>query len=126
MNPKFNLMTWFMKKPCKNCPYRKDVRPFLTPERGEDLAVHSCNKYNSFTCHQTLDNDDDGDTVVVAESLECAGYMTMQCLNEGDDNLHGEEFTPSYDLVYEDMYDMIAAYEDPDIWEKFYKPTERE
>ena len=29
---------WFVKKPCQHCPFRRDVKPFLTPERAEEIA----------------------------------------------------------------------------------------
>jgi hypothetical protein len=102
-------MSYFIKKPCKNCPYRKDVKPYLTPERGEELAYHTQNPYNSFPCHKTteFDEDDFGNEYVSNEPKECAGFMTMQ-IGEGMDC--PECFTPSWELVYGDVYQMIDNY----------------
>ena len=104
-------MEYYMKQPCKHCPYRRDVKPFLTAERGEELAYHAQNPYNSFSCHKTTVSDEEfggeGDEMVCTEnSKECAGFMTLQ-INEGMDCPEG--FTPSED-VYSDVYEMIDAY----------------
>lgn len=100
-----------MKQPCKHCPYRKDVKPYLHPERGEELAYHVQNPYNTFHCHKTTVSDEEfggeGDEMVVTEeSKKCAGFITLQ-INEGMNCPEG--FTPSED-VYDNIYDMIYAY----------------
>ena len=102
-----------MKKPCKHCPYRKDVKPFLTPERGEELAYHAQNPYNSFTCHKTTVSDEEfggeGEEMVATQhSKQCAGFMTLQ-INQGIEC--PDNFEPSED-VYEDSYEMANAYAD--------------
>ena len=40
-------MSEFIKNPCSHCPYRHDVKPFLTPERGEELAYLATNPYSN-------------------------------------------------------------------------------
>jgi hypothetical protein len=95
-----------MKKPCQHCPFRRDVKPFLRPGRGKELAYHAQNPYNSFTCHKTLEHDEEGDVFVGEKSLECAGFLTLQ-INEGADCPKG--FTPD-ENVYSDAYEMIDAY----------------
>ena len=99
----------YMKQPCKQCPFRHDVKPFLRPLRGTELALHATNPYNSFTCHKTLEHDDEIGHVYGVKSKECAGFMTLQ-INEGAPIPEG--FTPAYGLVYEDSYAMIDAYND--------------
>lgn len=97
-----------MKKPCKHCPYRNDVLPFLTPERGEELAYMAQNKYNSFPCHKTTEYDEDEDDMVVTStSKQCAGFVTLQC-NEGMEVPEG--FEPAWKIVYTDAYEMSEAY----------------
>ena len=73
----------FMEKPCQHCPYRNDVKPFLTPERGEELANIVHNPYNTFHCHKTLEYDDEGDgeTFAGASSKICAGFLTLISVN---------------------------------------------
>lgn len=105
---------WFTKKPCQHCPYLRSVRPFLTPARGEELAYITENQYSSFHCHKTLGHDEDeGDTMVVPESLICAGFLSMQVNWGGVDCPDG--FTPSNE-VYSEPYEMVAAYDEE--WEK--------
>lgn len=43
------------------------------------------------------------------KSKECAGFLTLQ-IQEGADVPKG--FTPAYDLIYTDVYEMIDAYAD--------------
>ena len=53
----------YMPKPCAKCPYRRDVRPYLHPERAEELAYLCQNPYSQFYCHETTEEDpnDDGE-----------------------------------------------------------------
>lgn len=106
-------MAYFMEKACKHCPFRIDVKPFLHPERGEGLAVHACNPYNSFPCHKTTVSNEDsenGEMMTTENSKECAGFITLQ-INEGMECPEG--FTPS-ENIYEDAYAMIDAYAEQD------------
>lgn len=75
---------WFIKKPCKHCPYRNDVKPFLTPERGEELAYLATNPYNSFPCHKTTEHDDDGEAYITESSKQCAGFLTLVASINGE------------------------------------------
>lgn len=98
-----------MVVPCKSCPFRKDVKPFLHPKRGEELALLSLNPYNTFPCHKTTEYCEVRDETVVTEnSKHCAGFLTLQALNH--DRALPDGFVPSFDLVYEDVEEMIAAY----------------
>lgn len=107
---------WYMKKPCDKCPYRRDVKPYLTPERGEELAFHAQNPFNSFPCHLTTVSDeefggDGSENVAIETSRECAGLLTL-VYNE-DGSLPDKSFEPS-DLVYSDAWDMMNAYAEQD------------
>lgn len=61
-----------LKRPCKNCPFRKDVVPFLRPARVRqiltDITVHD----QSFVCHNTIDYEED-EPVIDQQSQHCAG-----------------------------------------------------
>lgn len=114
-----------MKKPCEHCPFRHDIKPFLTPERGEELAYHASNPYNSFPCHKTTVSDEvcggeGSHNVTTEKSLECAGFITMQ-VNEGAGCPEG--FDPAYDIVYSEPSEMIYAYEEE--WERTHKKKKR-
>jgi hypothetical protein len=103
-------MSDIMKRPCEHCPYRHDVKPFLRPERGEELAYHATNKYNSFSCHKTTVPDDESSRMYCTEKTkECAGFVTLQ-INEGMEIPEG--FEPAFDIVYTDAFDMIQAYDE--------------
>lgn len=105
----------FMKRPCKHCPFRNDVKPYLRYERFRDLAYATQNPYNSFACHKTTeyDENEDGEDMVVTEnSKECAGFLTMQ-VNEGKKCPDG--FEPAWNIVHTDAFEMIQHF---DLWEE--------
>jgi hypothetical protein len=107
-------MTDFVKKPCGHCPYRRDVKPFLHPSRGEELAYLAQNPYNTFHCHKTLGYDEnEDDTCTTEKSKVCAGFLTLQHNENGRTTYDGDGFEPS-DLVYNDSYEMAEAYADND------------
>ena len=103
---------FFMKKPCKHCPFRTDVHPFLHPERAYEIAAAAEDPYNTFPCHKTttFDEDDHGSFLVERESeKECAGFLTLRARLTSDGV--PENFEPSWDLIYEYACDMADAYE---------------
>jgi hypothetical protein len=101
-----------MKKPCQHCPYRKDVKPFLTVERGVELAFITQNPYNSFHCHKTVDYDsEDGEGTIVEESKMCAGFLSLQQKELGKTFYDDEGFEASDD-VYSGSTEMALAYRD--------------
>jgi hypothetical protein len=108
----------FVKKPCKNCPFREDVTPYLHPERAAEIAYATHNKYSDFTCHSTIEYDGDEDwqgnsTGDFSRAKTCAGFLTLRA-QEGEDVPEG--FEPSWELCYTDSYSMIDAYDQQ--WEK--------
>jgi hypothetical protein len=106
-------MSGFMKKPCEHCPYREDVKPFLTPARGEELAYIAHNPYNTFHCHKTTESEDDGEggRMAVNTSQVCAGFLSLQHNENGETPYDEDGFEPS-DLVYCDSFEMAQAYEE--------------
>lgn len=106
---------WFVKEPCRHCPFRRDVVPFLHPVRVAEIARWAWNPYSSFPCHKTLGHDDEGETVWTADSLECAGFLTMQIWESGRRIPDG--FTVA-DGVYSDPYEMEEAY--TEAWERLH------
>lgn len=102
-------MEWFMKEPCKHCPFRRDVRPFLTVPRAEEISGLASNRYSEFHCHKTIEHDDDtGEGFPTQKSLVCAGFLAMQINEAGVSTPKG--FEPS-DAVYADSWEMVEAYE---------------
>lgn len=67
-------MRFTLKRPCNNCPFRTDVFPYLHTMRAHDIATTQ----ETFTCHKTLEHDDDGELVRVPDSIHCAGFLIMR------------------------------------------------
>lgn len=106
----------YMKQPCKHCPFRNDVTPYLHPDRAAEIAYAAQNPYNSFSCHKTTEYDDEGDSgemLVTENSKECAGFLTLRAQGGND---VPEGFEPAWELCYTDEYEMIDAYEQE--WDK--------
>jgi len=106
----------YMNQPCKHCPFRNDVTPFLHPDRASEIAYSALNPYNDFPCHKTTEYDDeseDGEMIVTNDSKTCAGFLTLRAQNGGN---IPEGFEPSWEIIYVDEWDMIQAYEDE--WNK--------
>ncbi|MEA1987788.1 MAG: DUF6283 family protein [Pseudomonadota bacterium] len=71
-------MNFNLRKPCKGCPFRKDVRPFLKQERAKEIAVSVALHDQAFPCHKTLGFDDETEnTVTTPKSEHCAGALLM-------------------------------------------------
>lgn len=68
-------MNYDLKKPCPKCPFRTDIRPYLTPGRVEEFGQAE------FACHCTTETveDDHGnsDRVATDKSQHCAGMLIM-------------------------------------------------
>lgn len=70
-----------MRGPCNNCPFRNDIRPYVTLPRMlsiiDDIAVRGAN----FVCHKTtVDSErDDGecDRAITESSQHCGGAMVF-------------------------------------------------
>lgn len=106
-----------MKAPCKHCPFRSDVRPFLHPERASEIAYAAQNPYSDFPCHKTTEHDEDSDDMIVVEtSKTCAGFLAMQ-INEGAVDCPDDFKLP--ENVYADSFEMTEAYEIE--WTKAHK-----
>lgn len=66
-----------LKKPCKLCPFRKDIDPFLGRARAQEIA-DGLRADGTFYCHQTVEYDDDhwdedGSYFDNGEEQHCAG-----------------------------------------------------
>lgn len=110
-------MTDFMKKACPNCPFKKDVKPYIRMSRAEDIAYNADNPYGTFPCHCTTTQDENenewGDHGFVDQHKEkqCAGHLTIQ-FHANDGTFYDEEgFKPDPDC-FEDSFGMIQHYEE--------------
>jgi len=60
-----------MKKPCKNCPFRKDsLQGWLGKDRATEIA-----KTDTFVCHKSVDYENEKNK---SNRLQCAGFMLMR------------------------------------------------
>lgn len=66
-----------LKTPCPNCPFRTDVKPYLSPERVDEIRIGL--ERGEFPCHKTLDYDtEDGEESVETEkTAHCAGALIL-------------------------------------------------
>lgn len=73
-------MNFDMTNPCCNCPFRKDIPPYLTANRVREIDGSLIR--GDFPCHKTTvpdddDDDDFGKMKPTSESQHCAGALIM-------------------------------------------------
>ena len=72
-------MKFTLPRPCKKCPFRSDVKGYLTKARVRDIINGITRRQETFSCHNTnefVDNDDGWtETVETANSQHCAGAL---------------------------------------------------
>lgn len=80
----FNLV-----RPCKKCPFRTDIEPYLRPGRIREIANSMVVYDGWFPCHETTESDDesdDGSNYTTSKSQHCAGaaiiLMKMDAPNQ--------------------------------------------
>lgn len=63
--------------PCRNCPFRSDVAPYLTKGRVRELSRGL--ERGEFTCHKTTvtDPDDDSENIDGPKARHCAGALIL-------------------------------------------------
>lgn len=74
-------MNFDLKRPCKDCPFRTDVKPYLTASRAREITDAITRQQATFSCHKTnqLVDGDDGENEVLetGKSQHCAGALIM-------------------------------------------------
>lgn len=65
-------------RPCKHCPFRSDITPYLKPERAREIA-DSLDRGEDFPCHQTVTyGEEDGlETADTGNAARCAGALII-------------------------------------------------
>lgn len=67
-----------LKKPCVDCPFRSDRKPFITAARAADISEGNMAADRHFYCHKTVELDKTGQHCANPNSaLHCAGYLIM-------------------------------------------------
>ena len=94
-----------MKRPCKSCPFRRDVKPYLTRWFGFDLAFRTRYYDSKFYCHETVDySSRKRSPRRTANAQLCRGFAILRAQEAGN------RFVEDADLVYRSMGEMVAAY----------------
>lgn len=111
--------------PCARCPFRHDVRPYITAARAIEIVESLTDGDQTFACHKTtrFEEDDDGFCAAVRHPDEqhCAGAMIMlEKMERPNQWMRIAERLRIYDRhrlrmdapVYDDGDAMIEAHED--------------
>lgn len=77
-----------MVRPCKKCPFRNDVEPYIRPDRAVEIAM-SLAQGGEFYCHETtvVDEDDENGAAMTSgpNTLVCAGSV-LTMINGEEEN----------------------------------------
>jgi len=112
--PKFDLI-----RPCKDCPFRTDVRPYLTPGRCDEILNAIITEQRTFSCHETT-GVKGGKKV---EEQHCAGAaILLEKIKRPNQMMRIAERLNMYDYrkldmtapVYDSPGDMQDAYDETD------------
>ena len=112
-------MKYNLSKPCANCPFRDDIRPYLNEARAGEI-VESLEQ-STFPCHKTVDYDKEGHLDMVRNSSHCAGALIMlEHVNQPSQAMRIAERLGIYDRrklkmdapVFRRPLDFIAAQEE--------------
>lgn len=111
-------MRFQLTKPCGNCPFRTDVRPYLTRRRAEEIGDGITHGDKTFSCHKTNDYDRPDGEVETPDTQHCAGAMIMlEHMGQPNQMMRIMERIGHYDRtalkmdapVYTDVGDFIDA-----------------
>ena len=99
-------MNFNLTAPCKDCPFRNDIEPFLTKGRAQEIVEGITDLQGTFACHKTTkpSDDDDCEMLVVKKSEHCAGAMILlEKLNQPNQLMRIAERLSMYDRRKLDM-----------------------
>lgn len=121
------LAPYRLTSPCADCPFRTDVRPYMRPERVDEIQAPLI--LAQFPCHKTVNyaaiqEDDNGEPVMerrnTAREAHCAGALILlEKLEEPSQMMRISERLGMYDRrkldmaapVYDSFDDMREAME---------------
>lgn len=116
-------MNFDLTTPCKHCPFRTDVTPFLRAARAEGICDHITDRDGSFACHKTTRHDDEGEAISSSKEQHCAGALIMLEKMKMPNQMMRIASRGSYDRtkldmdapVYDDAESMVNAYIEADV-----------
>lgn len=113
-------MKYTKTSPCNNCPFRNDIKPFITAARCEEILTGG-----EFACHKTTTPTEDGmDMEATDKSVHCAGVLiVLEKMEEPHQMMRICERIGLYDAskldmdapVYDSVCEAIEAHEHADI-----------
>lgn len=72
-------MKFDLPRPCKNCPFRSDIKGYLTKKRVREIIDGITREQATFSCHKSNDFEtgEDGwsETVETSKTQHCAGAL---------------------------------------------------
>lgn len=71
-------MKFDLTSPCADCPFRRDIRPYLTRKRAKYFMDNMLSGQKQFVCHKTsVEDSETGETMGKDESQACAGALIL-------------------------------------------------
>ena len=112
--------SYALTKPCNNCPFRTDVKPYIRPERVETIRDNCVRA--EFPCHKTTCADDDEfNNSTSSNTSHCAGALIlMEKINQPSQMMRISERLGIYDRTQLDMTAPIY-----DNWEKMIEAHQK-
>lgn len=97
-------MKFTLTKPCKDCPFRTDNGFILNTSRVRDICTAITVQQHSFTCHKTIEHDEDGEPIRGGDEIHCAGALIMlERMNQPNQMMRIAERCGFYDRTKLDM-----------------------
>lgn len=117
-------MHFDLKRPCPKCPFRKDcILGWLGRIRSEDIAGAVLDDGKTFSCHETVEHDDEtGEHVERDEEQHCVGALILTDNEEVSNQMQRiagrlgiydpENIDPkARDLIFESREDFVDHHE---------------
>jgi hypothetical protein len=64
-----------MTTPCAHCPFRNDIKPYLTRSRVREIERSLV--LAEFPCHKSTTFDDEGEATRTGDEIHCAGALIL-------------------------------------------------
>lgn len=107
-----------LKKPCVDCPFRKDRDFPLTPARAQGLAENFRND-GTFSCHKTVDYSNESGQGDASNATQCAGALAT-VLKDGVPNAP-YQVAERLGMFDRDKLEMDSTFDTLDEWVEYMK-----
>lgn len=97
-------MKYDLVRPCKDCPFRTDIKAFLTPARAREICDSMIQRQMTFSCHKLNEFRDNGEVVEGDKAQHCAGALIfLERLNRPNQMMRIAQRLGMYDSTKLDM-----------------------